>query len=206
MSNSSRRKFTRPSAKLNYKKRITIFTEGNETEPQYFKMFKENNNIIVEIKSSKHKSHPSQVLKRAENYLRKEKLRSGDEVWLVVDVDNRPKEEFQTLIEWSDQCDQKATPSKEIRSLAISNPNFEYWLLSHFENGHDVKNSDDCRRRLLKHLPSFKKNHVETAKFEQHIDRAIKHAKEKHLSNIDQDCFDDYGTTVYLLVGKLRKG
>jgi len=90
---SNRRSFQRPLGERRYKKLFIIAVEGSKTEPQYFDLFNSQGAIIsVKCLKGKHtNSAPLQVLKRMENYLKKEALGKTDEAWLVVDKDAWPE-------------------------------------------------------------------------------------------------------------------
>ena len=47
--------------------------------------------------------------------------------------------------------------SDERRGLALGNPNFEFWLLLHFEDGTGIGSALACRDRLRGHIPGYKK-------------------------------------------------
>jgi hypothetical protein len=121
------RKFRRARATRDYRKIFYIFTEGRETEPRYFTMIGNffSNNIHVSIKYRKNKPQPRQVLKHVGKFISDERPKKDDEIWIVVDVDNRNETEFQPLHQWMTK--------RKNYGLAISNPCFEYWLLLHFE-------------------------------------------------------------------------
>lgn len=126
------KKFQRKVNTRNPKKVFYIFTEGSETEPKYFSIFKTYSNISLQIKKHRTKSHPKHVLKRAEIFLKEESLEAGDQVWLVIDHDDRPEEDFKKIKNWSDS-------DKEKYHFAISKPCFELWLLLHFDTADKIK-------------------------------------------------------------------
>lgn len=76
-------------------------------------------------------------------------LRPGDEAWIVVDRDNWPEKPLDRIEEWA--------KSSEQYGLALSNPNFEYWLLLHFEDGFNIKSPRDCLSRLQSNIPDYDK-------------------------------------------------
>ena len=65
---------------------------------------------------------------------------------------------------------------KNNRGFALSNPNFEYWLLLHFENGDDVATVDECLRRLKIYLPNYDKDILDESKILPRVGSAITHA------------------------------
>ena len=88
--------------------------------------------------------------------------------------------------------------------MAVSNPKFEYWLLLHFEDGSGLSGSRDCTQRLMRHLPNFKKGHLETQKIEPGIPDAIHRAEAKDTPSCE-DWPRTNGSTVYRLVKRLTE-
>ena len=84
--------------------------------------------------------------------------------------------------------------------FALSNPNFEYWLLLHFENGARIASSRDCNDRLKRHLPRYDKGIDASMITRERIEEAIRRAKLRD----NPPCADwpraTAGTTVYKLV------
>lgn len=192
---AKRRQFQRAFGNRSYRKMFVIATEGAKTEPQYFSMFTSSNSIIrVRCLKSKSDSAPPQVLQRMKKYLQDEGLRAQDEAWLVVDKDAWTDEQLNQLHAWSTKQSNYA--------FAMSNPNFELWLLLHFEDGKNLKGASDCTRRLARFLPNYDKN-IDIRKFTpQSINDAITRAK-----RLDSPACSDWpkqtGSTVYRLVEKL---
>ena len=191
-----RRTFRRRPPFLPYRKLFLIATEGARTEPIYFGMFN-SPRATIHVKllpAKKHDSSPPQVLKRAEGFVKEKGLGKKDEVWLVMDRDQWTDEQLEGVFLG---CRAPAF------NLAVSNPQFEYWLLLHFEDGTGVSGSRDCSQRLMRHLPNFKKDNLETQKVEPGIPDAIQRAEAK-----DTPACKDWprtnGSTVYRLVKRLR--
>jgi hypothetical protein len=130
------------------------------------------------------------------DYLRREGLRSSDdEAWLVVDKDKWTDEQLLKLHAWAQ--------ARDNYGFALSNPNFEYWLLLHFEDGAGIASSRGCSDRLRRHLPGYDKG-IDVRKFTpDRIKDAISRAKLRD----NPPCTDwphAFGcTTVYKLVEKL---
>jgi len=79
-----------------------IAVEGIKTEPQYFSIFNNQKSVIwVNCLKGNHDSSPPQILKRMENYLKREALKSSDEAWLVVDKDQWTNDQLEQLNTWS---------------------------------------------------------------------------------------------------------
>lgn len=191
-----RRRFQRTLGKRRYKKLFIISIEGDKTEYEYFKNLEkiESFKSIIHINclKSRKKSSPSQVLKRMLEYLKTESLKTGDEAWLVVDKDTWTTEQLNELYAWSLKA--------KNHGFALSNPQFEYWLLLHFEDGNDIGTANDCCMRLLKYLPDYNKE-IDLKKITlERIYCAIRRAK-----NRDHPPCNDWPrnigtTTVYKLV------
>ncbi len=191
----ARRKFSRPLGERRYKKLFVLATEGAETEPRYFKMFQGDGSVVhVHPLKGKNRSAPPQVLRRMDAYLRKEGLRPEDEAWLVVDTDQWTEEQLRQLHQWSQ--------SKANYGLAVSNPQFEFWLLLHFEDGNGVGTSRECVARLKRQLPEYQKGAVDVKQFADRVAEAIERAHRRDTP----PCGDwprTTGTTVYRLVQSL---
>lgn len=187
---------SQPSSIL-YRKNFIISTEGYKTEPQYFSLFKGRKDLSVTIRTigKKSKSSPFQVLKSLESFLKKKQLKGLYEAWLVVDKDQWPDKQLKSSFEWSDK--------REHCYFALSNPNFELWLLLHFEEVKEEIGKEECVERLKKHIPNYDKSVDKTKISQEMINTAVKRAKEK-----DKPPCKDWprktGTTVYRLVGSIE--
>ena len=190
------RTFQRPLGERRYKKLFVISVEGSKTEPQYFAIFNQPQSIILVkcLKRPLTESSPIQVLKRMEGYLRKESLRKTDEAWIVVDKDDWMEDQLRELLQWAKKS--------ENHGFALSNPNFEYWLLLHFEDGKGIANSQECLTRLKRHLPNYKKD-IDSKKITlELIAKAISRAKQRD-ANRTNDLPQMWSTSVYKLVEKI---
>jgi hypothetical protein len=190
---SKRRRFQRPLGNRRFRKLFVIAVEGAKTEPQYFALINAQHSIIqVTCLKGRHGSAPLQALKRMEDYLRHEGLRSSDEAWLVVDKDQWTDEQLSELHAWKTK--------RGNYGFALSNPKFEYWLLLHFEDGEGIKSSQDCSDRLKRHLPDYNKGIDGRKITRQRIEDAIRRAIQRD----NPPCADwprlVGNTTVYRLV------
>jgi hypothetical protein len=194
---SKRRSFQRPLGKRRYRRLFIIAVEGSKTEPQYFHIFNSQNSVIqVKCIKSKKESDPIHVLKRMIEYLKEEVLRQSDEAWLVVDKDKWTEAQLQQLLDWS---------SSDARyGFVLSNPNFEYWLLLHFEDGTGISGSQEIHSRLEQWLPNYDKS-IDARKISRDsIDAAILRARNRD----NPPCSDwphNIGTTVYKLAERLLR-
>lgn len=110
-----------------------IAVEGAKTESIYFRIFRDpalptfnkRVQVIPLIDDINHESSPSAVIKRLDDYKRNNDVTDADQFWLVCDVDHwEDHGQLQTALTL---CRQKNY------SMAVSNPNFELWLLLHFD-------------------------------------------------------------------------
>ena len=147
------RTFQRPLGERRYKKLFVVSVEGSKTEPQYFAIFNQPQSIVLVkcLKRPSTESSPIQVLKKMQGYLRKESLRKTDEAWIVVDKDDWTEDQLRELLQWAKKS--------ENHGFALSNPNFEYWLLLHFEDGKGIANSQECLTRLKTALAQLQKRY-----------------------------------------------
>lgn len=188
--------FQRPLGNLRYKKLFVVSVEGSKTEPQYFAIInRSQSNVLIKcLKRSLTASSPIQVLKKMESYLRKEFLKKTDEAWIVVDKDDWTEDQLRELLQWA---------KKNVNyGFAMSNPNFEYWLLLHFEDGKGISNVRECLTRLKRYLPDYKKD-IDGKKITlELVTKAVARAKQRdvHLSN---DLPQMWSTNVYKLVEKI---
>jgi len=189
-----RRRFTRGAPVRNYRKLYIIVPEGEETEPEYFRLFmREGTSFRLQILSRKKSSAPLEVFNRARQYFRQNKLRKTDSVWLILDRDAWSEETLNTVWEKCQKYDFK---------IGVSNPCFEYWLLLHFENGKHITTARNCRDRLKQYIPEYTKKKIGRKKLLPNIQTAINHAREKDVPPCT--CWPcSNGSTVYRLVLEL---
>lgn len=190
------RSFQRPLGERRYKKLFVVSVEGSKTEPQYFAIFNQPQSIVLVkcLKRPSTDSSPIQVLKKMKSYLRKESLKKTDEAWIVVDKDDWTEDLLKELLQWAKES--------ENHGFALSNPNFEYWLLLHFEDGKGIANSQECLTRLKRYLPSYKKD-IDSRKITlKLIAKAIERAKQRD-ANQANDLPQMWSTTVYKLVERI---
>jgi len=188
------KKFRREKTNWSVYPLYVIATEGEKTEPHYFKSLFRRKNIRMEILPTRRgQSSAEQVLKRLDNYRRKFDS-SPNKMWLVIDRDceNFSKEQLSQIAQ---KCDAKGY------NLALSNPCFELWLLLHQEKPKQPLTAAACKKELKKLIPDFTKAKYDVAKLGKNIDLAVAHAKK--LDNGDP-LQDPPSTKVYKLVEKLN--
>lgn len=179
-----------------YKKLFVIATEGAITEPQYFHLLNSLSTANhIQVIKGRHDSAPPHVLRRMEAHLLKSQLSSDDEAWIVVDRDSWPRDQLDELADWEEKSPH--------HGLAVSNPNFEYWLLLHFENCQGAITAKECLKRLRTHLPHYDKT-LRTSDFDLNSMRlAVTRAKAKNEGTSERWPTTAGTTTVYRLVHKM---
>jgi hypothetical protein len=154
---SNPRGLRRTAARLKPRRRLLILCEGEVTEPNYFlSMRREVRNLLVEIEVIPKCGVPKTVVeegadrkKKAQRAARRagDSFLSYDEVWCVFDVDDHPR---------LNDALQQARDNK--LQLAVSNPNFELWILLHFQDQFAHEPRAQIARSLRRHLPEYVKN------------------------------------------------
>jgi hypothetical protein len=195
-----RRAFRRPQPTRSYRKIFLIAVEGAKTEPAYFRLLNESNSVIdIRCVRGAHESSPPQVLDHLTREINRTTLKKTDEAWLVVDKDSWTDDQLRPLYAWSQETDNHRFK----RGFALSNPNFEYWLLLHFENGTRVSSPRKCSERLRYHIPDYNKDIDRTKYTPERVRIAIQRAKQRY-NGEDSNWTKAVGsTTVYKLVEKI---
>ena len=114
----------RAEAKILEKPTILIVSEGENTEPSYFRQFKLSSATIKPIGEG---YNTISLVKRAVQ-LSKEK--SYDQVWCVFDADPKPENPKQA----KNFNDAVTLAERKGYGLVYSNQAFEYWLILHFDD------------------------------------------------------------------------
>lgn len=133
-----------------------IVVEG-ETEKRYFGMeYFHEPSVKVMVNPGKPNDPPA--LARAADALIEElkrggELRSGDQIWVVLDADDWADAQLEEVFRWSQERREKGD-----RGVGLCIPQFEYWLLLHFEDGRGVGTKAEVLHRLERYLPGYRKN------------------------------------------------
>lgn len=147
--------------------RILVVSEGSRTEPNYFKEIRAEyrlHSANVEVQPGALGTEPIQVVEYA-----RELFESGDphkgirprvfeQVYAVFDRDDHHT--FHEALVRARELDGKLKNDlrQPIKFTAIpSRPNFEFWLLLHFEDIHHLMPRDEVMRRLKRHIPGYEK-------------------------------------------------
>ena len=180
----------------NYRPIIVISTEGAVTEIQYFKKLNGlQKDIQIVCLTPSHKSSPKHVLKRMKDHLNESTLKKSDQAWIVVDRNNWIDQELDNLYQWSMQNSKY--------DFAVSNPNFEFWLLLHYEDGKSVTTGHDCIQRLKRHLPQYTKQLDKVSFRREQVLEATNRAEQKDKPPVRDWPRDPGVTTVYRLVKRV---
>lgn len=144
-------RYKRSEPRYGLKTRFIIAMEGDSTELDYFSNLQKYCPLIT-IKSirSRHHSSPKNVLRRMKEWLRAHPLQGQDQAWIVIDRDQWPEDQLFEVKKWVD--------SHPNHGLALSNPNFEFWLLLHFEHFKGSITPKVCNERLGRYLQDYDKS------------------------------------------------
>ncbi len=123
--------------------RILIVCEGSKTEPNYFKLFRkeENDHFVYDIECEGNGLNTIDVVDTA--IARKEAAEKSstpyDSVWAVFDRDSFPKTRFNAAIEKAEAHG---------INVAWSNEAFELWYLYHFQNRITVMHREEYAKAI----------------------------------------------------------
>jgi hypothetical protein len=129
----------------NPKKKITIYSEGKNTETDYFKeMGRKFRNTVVDIEIIGGAGVPLTIAEKAVEAAlstrrgkRRQSYAKNDEFWAVFDRDQHPN-----VPEAISHC-----KNADI-NVAFSNPCFEVWLILHFQDYDRPDHHHDVQRHL----------------------------------------------------------
>lgn len=205
-----RREFIRKSAYRDAKL-VIIATEDTQATPRYFQAlcspaYYQNPKVhVCVLESTNTSSGPAHVLARLKAYQNEYELGDGDELWLVIDVDEWGESKLSQVTRESSQAN---------HWLAVSNPCIELWFLLHliaFENYTDDQLVDLLKnpkvnktRRLLEHeiinlVGRYDKSNLAVDDFLPYVEDAIQRAEELDINPQDR-WPQGLGTHVYRLV------
>jgi hypothetical protein len=202
----SRRSFTRKSG-FRDSNLIIIASEGAETERIYFTSIKEsyaNPRIHIEVlHKTSSSSDPIHIIKQLDNFRAEYRIKTDDQLWLVIDVDRWGN---QKLAQVSRLCGQKNY------HLAVSNPAFEIWLILHinplnfynqstkdeFLQNQKTGNRTRLERELVSLLGGYSKSNPDMDYFCRNIRTAIENARIAD-SHPETRWPNELGTRVYQL-------
>lgn len=160
---------------------IIIACEGEKTEAEYlsFSCFQNSRVKLCIVPSKDGKSAPPYVQENLENEAAKYDLKSGDQLWIVMDTDRWI---FETQIKPFINLRIKKLPVR----LAVSNPCFELFLFLHFDSlpAYPVKDSKVMEKMLRNKIGQYSKSNLKKEVYAPNIQKAIKEAdKTKYRTN-----------------------
>lgn len=164
-------KFISPS------KLYVIVTEG-DTEVNYFEMIRKqiDSNIYVVCKKGKHPD-TDYLIKTANKYLKDHNCNELTHCWIVLDCDVLSDHNVESLKEW-----RKTNNNSAKQEVGITSPNFEYWLILHFECPKKELTKQQCLTELKKHFPDYRKPFKNCNFNIDQIQNAVKNGSMKEIS------------------------
>ena len=185
------------TSSMSLRKTFLICTEGTKTEPEYFEMLNSFfRNVNIKCPRSKpSQNNPRAVMRQMKREIEKLGFQGTDQAWIVTDKNEWSEEQLNEPYQWSTEC--------ENFGFAVSNPNFEYWLLLHFEDGRDIDSAKKVYSKLKSYIPNYNKS-IDSSNFsKEKVENAVQRAQEKDVP----PCLDwprSIGqTTVYKLVKQI---
>lgn len=203
-----RRKFRslhREAASREPKTKITIYTEGRNTEFEYFDQIRRTfPSSIVEVKIFEAAGAPLTIAKRAveesreaRRRCRKQSYTRLDEFWAVFDRDEHPN-----IPEAMSRCRDANI------GVAFSDPCFELWIILHFEDFDRPDHRHDVQRHLENICPEYSRSSgkkPDCAKMMEFVVQAEERAERQIERRLQEGA--ELGcphTTVYQLTRKIR--
>ena len=145
-----------------------IFCEGEQTEPNYFKKFKqiiESNPIyknMVLIKIEGCAAETMRVISQAEDYVARNQIKKG-QIWCVFDKDSFPAKDFNGVEKRAEFLNKNNDKLKY--NVAWSNECIEYWFILHFDN----YSSNNSRTEYIRYL-NKKFSDLKIGKYKKNMD------------------------------------
>lgn len=179
-----------------------IVTEGT-SEKNYFEMdcFRDKS-IKVEAREGD-KPDPAALIKTAEAWLSSLKadrdLQPGDQAWIILDEDDATDEQLAEVFDW--------VALRKDRGVGFTVPQFEYWLLLHFDDGKGTRTQREVEEKLKQCWPNYHKTARPQFTVEQ-VNQAVGRASVK-VSDTGVTTLDEFDekigrhssvTTVHFLV------
>lgn len=184
----------RAKDQLPLRKTFLIVCEGERTEPNYFEAFRVPKEVIDVIGAG---DNTINLVRKA---ISRREEGNYDQVWVVMDKDNFPVENFNNALSLARE--------QGIR-VAYSNEAFELWYLLHFDFHNAALSRSTYKERLSARLGfEYKKNNpyiFEALEDKQLI--AIQYAAKllEEYGDSHRPAYDNPSTTVHHLVDALRE-
>lgn len=175
----SRGKATRQQKKL-----YIIVGEGERTEKEYFQIFRDLDNAEYFVRyispASHHGGDTRALVAEIESEERERPISSVEaptEYWIVADVENEGSgRNFDPLFKWVGR--------NQNRHLALTNPQFENWLLLHFQKS--IASSNPVKE-LNKYITTYTLHSkgIERKVTLEHVKTALNNAKSANVVATD---------------------
>lgn len=161
-----RRKTAKEARRASYA-RILIVTEGSKTEPLYLEEIRaayQLHSANVEVQPGQLGTAPIQVVRYAQQLFEEGDLHKGirpkvfDQVYAVFDRDDH--DSYFNALNLANSLDGKLRNDDRqpvIFKAIASIPNFELWLLLHYEDIQHPLHRDEVIARLKEHIPGYDK-------------------------------------------------
>ena len=200
------RKFSlkRPLPKQAPRKKFYIFSEGKNTEPDYFNMVKSTRldalvALVIRDGAGDPKKIAEYAVEKKKEILRsKDSFTKSDEVWAVFDRD-----EHEHWGSARSSCTQNSV------GLACSNPCFELWLILHFIDYDAPDDRHQIQRQATSIVPGYDHSHRKLADCTKLIDlveSAEKRAEIQNQRRIEERLeFGPPSTSVWRLTKAIRE-
>jgi hypothetical protein len=198
--------YHRPPPVRELRQRFLIVCEGEKTEPNYFRAYRQFASVFdVHIHGAS--ADPLSVVNRASDEVKRERQRQGlsikkkpyDQVWCVFDRDSWPTQRFNEALAQAEQREFK---------VAYSNQAFELWYVLHFEYlNSSIPRADYIHKlHILLGEPYVKNSWLMFAKLQSRQQTALKNAERLFGQYAPvSPANDDPSTTVHHLIQQLNR-
>lgn len=182
------------------RRRVLVFTEGTNTEPQYINALKRTDlvkrNSHVSIAVSPEHGSPMNLVQAA---LRTQKGNEYDDIWCLFDVE--------APVPHGDLVRALELAKRKNLNVALSNPCFELWLYLH-DFDHNAYITTDNMKSIAQQLPELDgENLVNSEKLTLRRNRAIQRAEAlrlRHIRNQTKKLSKNPSTDVDLFIRALE--
>lgn len=166
---------------------VYVSCEGVVTEPEYFErlrpFIRKNYRLVIIKRERKEVGHssPPHIRRKIEDYrrVRRISLAPDDEQWLIFDVDSWTPAQFAETYRWA--------AARKKNFLGISNPDFEYWLLLHFEDPLDKLSPEGIKAQLRYYIPGYDKHMPDYQLTAEFLKKAMDRARRRHWLEIGKE-------------------
>jgi hypothetical protein len=151
---------------------VVIATEGQETEPQYFRAFEkaDSRTQVVVLETQRGESAPKHVLRRLDEFKKGFELGKGDLLFLVIDEDRWPAAQLSEVA---------SEARRKTFALAVSSPCFDVWLYMHHADPPATMQTMCCREvkaELRSVLGEYNPSNLRMERFIPRVEDAIRRA------------------------------